>query len=320
MREPIVIGTSLAEGSDAVVKAGVHLAHRAGCPALLVHAMQPLVPLAAPDAGWVLATDWEEQTRTELAKLLHAQAQRCGLHEVPGSRSQIHDGHPDRVLAEVTRAVSGRLVVVGSRVARHGRGLLATTADRLLRVAEVPVLVVRSQAPFPPHRVLYAVDLSEVSIGALRVGRRWEGALGSVEQREMVFALDPVETVGWSTFTPQQVEEFADLELHKIAERHGGSMPARVVVGSPEVTIQAAIRSTGPDLVVLGTHGRRGVQRFVLGSFAQAILDSNPQHVLVVPPGAAARALAEAEPVTDARYRRVEPPPTENQARPAESR
>lgn len=50
------------------------------------------------------------------------------------------------------------------------------------------------------------------------------------------------------------------------------------------------IRDTRPDLVVMGSHGRGGFQRAVLGSIAAEVVRSSPVPVLVIGPSAAAAA------------------------------
>ena len=46
--------------------------------------------------------------------------------------------------------------------------------------------------------------------------------------------------------------------------------------------IVAAARDAGCDLIVMGTHGRRGASHLVLGSDAEAVLKTSPVPVLLV--------------------------------------
>jgi nucleotide-binding universal stress UspA family protein len=54
--------------------------------------------------------------------------------------------------------------------------------------------------------------------------------------------------------------------------------------GTPDAVLPQLIRVSAADLVVLGTHGRKGIRRAVLGSVAETILRSAPCPVLTVPP------------------------------------
>ena len=69
--------------------------------------------------------------------------------------------------------------------------------------------------------------------------------------------------------------------LHAIAEVREGPPPAQIVRAAHE------LRS---DLIVMGTHGRTGFQRFCLGSVAETVLRRAACPVLTVPPGARAGA------------------------------
>lgn len=57
-----------------------------------------------------------------------------------------------------------------------------------------------------------------------------------------------------------------------------------VAFGSPEQVIAQALGKSGADLLVLGTHAREGLSRFVLGSVASHLLASLDSDALVVPP------------------------------------
>src|SRR5262249_35506449 len=59
--------------------------------------------------------------------------------------------------------------------------------------------------------------------------------------------------------------------------------------GDPQTTILDQARSTKADLIVMGTHGRRGFKRLLLGSVTEAVLREAPGPVLTVPPHASAR-------------------------------
>jgi universal stress protein E len=58
----------------------------------------------------------------------------------------------------------------------------------------------------------------------------------------------------------------------------------RVIEGTPQMAVRDCVSELLPDLVVLGTRGRSGVLRFVLGSVAEDLLSWLPVDVLAVPP------------------------------------
>jgi len=67
-------------------------------------------------------------------------------------------------------------------------------------------------------------------------------------------------------------------------ERRAGDVPVRtdVVEGSPARDITSYAADNPCDLVVMGTHGRSGVDRLLLGSVAERVVRSSPVPVLTV--------------------------------------
>jgi universal stress protein A len=73
--------------------------------------------------------------------------------------------------------------------------------------------------------------------------------------------------------------------VDKLAEPRRGLASfgeAIVDVGDPRDTIVAAAKALGADLIVMGTHGRRGLSRVVMGSVAEDVIRHAPCPVLTV--------------------------------------
>jgi nucleotide-binding universal stress UspA family protein len=149
--------------------------------------------------------------------------------------------------------------------------------------------------------VLAAVDLSELSGDALRGGlelasRLWRGA--PAPRIEVVFVLHPSEH-GSRQFSEDQIDRFAAGELARFVRRNApglaGGARHRVLVGSPRQRLAEEMESFHPDLVILGTHGRSGFQRFLVGSVATDVAARAPRCTLVMPPEAARQAVEVAE-------------------------
>jgi nucleotide-binding universal stress UspA family protein len=74
-------------------------------------------------------------------------------------------------------------------------------------------------------------------------------------------------------------------ELDQIVAAHTGKVPIGLAVlksGDARTAITAMARNLGADLIVMGTHGRRGVSRLVLGSVAESVARTAPCPVLLV--------------------------------------
>lgn len=106
----IVIGTSLTEASDGVVRTGVALARATGASLWLVHAYVPYIPLAFPSGGGVDARWIEEQVRN-LQEQATDQAQRTGMSKLAGFSAEtvrLAAGAPHREIVGAGQQSPGR--------------------------------------------------------------------------------------------------------------------------------------------------------------------------------------------------------------------
>jgi nucleotide-binding universal stress UspA family protein len=289
----VVIGTSLSEASDSVVRTGVTVASATGASLWLVHAYT--LPTYGPE---MMDPRWFEMQAEAVRDGIARQAERTGMTRLPGFKAeQLRTviGTSTREIVELARQVKADLVVVG---AEEGgvlqRALLGGTADGVTRKATCPVLVVRSADAFPPARVEIAVDLSPLSAKAFQQGLRVLGDLGVPSANtEALFVLSPFEIGGSFHFTPEQIERFAGEELHRFVKANSpaGQAPqlARVRKGYPREEIVRVLNERKADLAVLGTHGRTGFERLALGSVATEVMHQAPCNLLLIPPQAVAR-------------------------------
>jgi nucleotide-binding universal stress UspA family protein len=143
-----------------------------------------------------------------------------------------------------------------------------------------------------PTHVLVAVDGSEQSEGAVEfVADEW----GDVPVT-LLHVIDPVQAGYDAGVLPsgseawyQSAKESADDLLAESRERlvaardgddHG--IDTRTEVGRPAATIVEVAEEVDADHVVVGSHGRQGVSRLVLGSVAESVVRRSPVPVTVV--------------------------------------
>ncbi len=283
----IVIGTSLTEHSDSIVRIGLAIAKATGATPWLIHAGSVLLD---PSGAGVDAI-WSEKNWNNLRELLDEQARRTWLAALPGfshDHVRLVIGAPHREIVELARSVQADLVVLGAAESSH---MLGSTADRVIRKAPCPVLAVRSETAFPPIQVEIPVDLSANSANALRQGLDFLAQIGlPATESEVLFVLNPFEVGGSINFTPEQIQHFAGEELSRFvtANASGRARPqsTRVRTGYAREEILAALKERRADLAVLGTHGRTGFERFMLGSVASGVLRDADCNLLIVPPAA----------------------------------
>jgi nucleotide-binding universal stress UspA family protein len=207
-------------------------------------------------------------------------------------------GRPHVVIDEHLQAPG----VIGALLGGQGHGgaaekLLGRTAQRVIRHADVPVLVVkRPVSLMPPTRLVSAVDWSPNSARALLVAARLRD-----EQAGLLSILHVVD----SPYLPY-VQAFAhepdahglldhvhDEELVRLGEfvdktlaELPGSREAvtqAVVFGDPAITIASQAHTLLADLIVVGAHGATDLTRYLLGSTAEKLVTAAGTDILVVP-------------------------------------
>jgi nucleotide-binding universal stress UspA family protein len=82
----------------------------------------------------------------------------------------------------------------------------------------------------------------------------------------------------------ETLTEEAKKIMDKIKTKTAGSRPVKTVIaqGNPAEEILETARKIKADLIVTGSHGRHGAQKFLLGSISSKIVDHSPCTVLVV--------------------------------------
>jgi nucleotide-binding universal stress UspA family protein len=138
----------------------------------------------------------------------------------------------------------------------------------------------------PPSRILVPVDFSEaagraVEVAAalaLTVGARLQLLHAEALEVPAYFTHDQMKTLERErTLARSRADDF----LADFARKHGAAdFSTSIIEGLPTATILRAARES--DLVVMGTHGRRGPARWWLGSVAERVIHESPVPVLVV--------------------------------------
>jgi nucleotide-binding universal stress UspA family protein len=139
------------------------------------------------------------------------------------------------------------------------------------------------------NRIVVATDFSDVSLVALEAAFNLElgadATLYLLHVLETPGGIDPI--AGWVRPSHAELyEEAMDRLSSMVPENKQKEMRIEpcVVIGSPVREIARFAKEKEADMIVVGTHGRTGVARVLMGSTAESLLRESPCQVLVVKP------------------------------------
>lgn len=205
----------------------------------------------------------------------------------------VRTGIPHREILDYAADRDADLLAAGTH-GRSGLGryLLGSVTEKVVRLADRPVLTVRipevDASYLPYEAVLVPTDGSEGASRAADYGVDVASAFGAT-----LHALSAVESASpgldaESDAADDAVEAHrADAEavVSRARDRGIDAAPAAVETGAPHESILNYVDEHGVDLVVMGTHGRTGVERFVIGSVAEKVVRLADCPVLTVHAG-----------------------------------
>jgi nucleotide-binding universal stress UspA family protein len=228
--------------------------------------------------------DLRKQGSSQLVDL-KGRAERRGI----AVTTRMATGIPSEEVISAARAEHSDLIIVGTR-GKTGLAhvLLGSTAERVIRGAPCPVMTVRTDPadaedegarskPVTLARILVPVDFSDCSLDALQfavvVAQQAQASLLLLHVLEPVsYGLDF--TFGQSG-TREQEREIWTTRLEGLVSSHQQAhvpIASQLRGGVPADSILDAVQTLPCDLIVMGTHGRRGLSHVLSGSVAEAVL------------------------------------------------
>jgi nucleotide-binding universal stress UspA family protein len=301
--ETVLIGTTLHPSGDAIVASGIRLARALKARVHLVHACEPALARGGAPFGAGLLEPWDEAERQALAERLESAAARLGLGRAELAGTTLERGAAHRVLLDAAQRCDADLIVIGAAESDAARArLIGATADRVVRKADCPVLLVRRELALPPARVLLPVDLSAAAAEALGQGLALLREIAGENRPEIEALFVGTEVSGRPARGQSVPEAERAAALGRLRDFLGRAPDAslttapgaarwriepRVEFGLIDRAILDRIERRQPDLVVLRTNSRVGFDPLVLGRVATAVVRQGNANVLLIPPAAA---------------------------------
>jgi nucleotide-binding universal stress UspA family protein len=213
------------------------------------------------------------------------------------------DGEPDEeIVAAATRRGVEMIAMASHGRGAVGRAIFGSVADRVARTATVPILILRTPEEDADQsvvvsRIVVPLDGSQIAERALPVASdlakqiavpvhvvRAVDAASTLPMAPGVFGAVPAVSADVTDQIWQEAESEAQSTVTAAVSRlqaEGVDASGGILNGSPFFAISEATQPG--DLLILTSHGRGGVRRWLLGSVAEKLVREADAPVLLVP-------------------------------------
>ena len=281
----IVVGVDFSSDADVAATSALAIARHTGAEVVLAH-----VGMVVDRGRAMLSTgtgsDWErlahEQVASDRARLEEMKQRLSG--QGPEVSAAFVDGVPDTGLVNTAHEIGAQMIAVGT----HGRTgfkrlLMGSIAERVVRLFDGAVLVARpGDGAGRFRRILVPTDFSKWAEGALEMALVLAEADATIDvlhawQLPIVapeVAIPLGDQAAWAieageSLIASHAREGVQLVFHQVQQ------------GAVRAVIER-LDDGAYDLVVMGSHGRRGLRRLIIGSVAEQTIRHAPISTIVV--------------------------------------
>lgn len=280
----IVVGHDLRFGGEAALRSAEVFAERYDAALKLVHVVEPYPFFHSPTPALAHLPSLEEIVQRAEKKLEE--------HTTGQGEYEVRTGKPFVELITACRDWQGDLLIVGGS-AEGGQPLLGSTSERVVRKAHVPVLVAKKPLSSDAKTILVPTDFSpcatKAAEEALTFVKSFGGELFFLHALD-IHAIYPDAYGLKAAWLPQLQPEafpsrgeweefFAGLSSLENVHWHERTEPGRAA----DAILHQATESQA-DLIVMGTHGRSGLNHMLLGSVAEQVVRTAACPVLTIRP------------------------------------
>ena len=273
---PIVVGVDGSPESGSAASVGWTVARAAGVGCQLVHAAHDASASLEFAGSGVVTESLQLALLTQARAAVGAAVGECVPSQVSDSMVVSTGGAADVLDAVVAETDASLLVLGGKHHSRLGRWLGGSTVQNMVRRVNVPLLVTAGELPARP-RIMVAVDQSYAALPAVRHAVAYARLLGS--PLRALHVVDPAPPI--AELPPDWSRAIVERDIWpKVPLVDQGKV---VREGVPFATIIDEAAAWKADVIVVGSHGKGWVDRLLIGSVTEDLLNDLPCAVLVVP-------------------------------------
>jgi nucleotide-binding universal stress UspA family protein len=277
----VLVPTDFTEGSNAAIDRALQLPLAHGACIEILHVLPESIPAKA-------RAKVEARAREALAEAVTRACSTMRGDLVVTSELVRGEGYVG--IIRHARRIGAELIVIG----RHGRRpvrdlFLGATAARVVRMGDAPVLVVKAGVATPYRRPVVATDLGDTSRHTLELGLRIVGNRATVRVVHAFHVpfesfLAPTRAALGEVRRPYREKALAQLAALVAPYEDQARWSKIVRAGDARaLVLNEAVRGHA-DVIAIGTHGRSGLSRALIGSVAEDVIANAPCDVLVARP------------------------------------
>jgi len=288
-RGPILLACDGSEKSGAPVIAARLLAEHLGLPLEVATVLEPQAIYGVALGGIpIYVSDVEDARRTTRTRTVEDYVARFS-----GGAAPVHVharfGSIALEVAQVARERDATFIVTGAAPhQRLNRIVAGERAGQILRAASCPVLSVPPGFPDAPRNILVAVDFAPASIRAAQAALLMLVDGGTLTLLHLIPPLLSDAPLRDSSGRDPAIA--VQTMFERLRDELRPYVPDNVMVetlikiADPVNGIIATASALGADVIAVGTHGPRLLERLFVGTVASSIVHAAPQTVLATPP------------------------------------
>ena len=284
----ILLATDGSESCEGAVKEAIYLAKSCVAKLSVIYVLETNPEFETEGLKFVekmehAAREHLEEIRTEAA------AENVEIEAIVRRTDQ-----PYKAIIEEAAKMKSDVIIMGRR-GRTGlaKMLMGSVAAKVIGYASCKVLVVPRFARISCKNIMAATDGSKYSVAAtaeaVRIAKRCKSNLIiiAVVHTDALSSMSP--DTGY-TQSQQEVIEKEELQraernisvVKELADKEGILAEGIIAEGRPHEAIVKAARDKNIDLIVVGSHGRTGISKFLMGSVTERVIGNAESAVLIV--------------------------------------
>ncbi len=278
----ILVATDLSARSDRAIQRALKLAKNYGAKLTILH---------------VVDEDNPESIHKELAKLAKKEIFTAveGKTQNIDYKIEVVTGTPHLKILQVAVKIKADLIVLGlHRHASQDQSIMGQVVQRIIKNSLKPVLVVKERTEFEYKKILVALDFNSHSKSSFKL------ALNLFPEANFTllhsYFMPILGSIGISANQlEQEYKEYCEKEIAStvkdvskdIAKSHKTKTEAtykiknKLIKGPIIEVLKEELQSSKQQLMVIGTHGRSGISKFLSINVAENFLIDPPCDVLV---------------------------------------